>query len=65
MIKIFARFFIYRRIVASAMPFAIWIVVLLLVQQSAAQSDLNVWSSNRPNAYIATLVVDPLATGTL
>jgi photosystem II stability/assembly factor-like uncharacterized protein len=42
-----------------AMPLAICIIVLFLLQQSAAQSPLNVWQSNGPNANICTVAVDP------
>jgi len=59
MLKIFTRFFICRRITALALPFAVWLVVLLLVQQSAAQPALNVWRSSGPNADVTTVVVDP------
>ncbi len=59
MLKKFTRFFICHRIAASAIPFAVWLVILLSAQQSAAQPALNVWRSNGPNAYINTMVVDP------
>jgi len=60
MLKSFTRFFICKRIAALAVPFAVWLVVLLLVQQSAAQPTLNIWSSSGPNAVIASVAVDPV-----
>lgn len=43
----------------TSMAAAILLVLPLMVQQSAAQPALNVWSSNGPNAQIYSLVVDP------
>src|SRR4051812_14302771 len=57
MLKIFTCF--CKRMTALTMTFAVWLVVLLLVQQSAAQTRLNIWWSNGPNAYVRTVVVDP------
>ena len=42
------------------MLLAILLVLLLLVQQSAAQPALNVWSINGPNADVRKVVVDPI-----
>jgi hypothetical protein len=52
-------FFISNRINALTMSLAIWLAVSVSVQQSAAQSTLNVWQSNGPNANINKVVVDP------
>jgi photosystem II stability/assembly factor-like uncharacterized protein len=59
MLKKINWFFICQRKTVLAIPPAVWLVVLLLVQQSAAQPALNVWSNNGPNAYVNSVVVDP------
>lgn len=60
MSEVFSRYFYSKQIAAMAMPVSAWVVVLFLIQQSAAQPALNVWRSNGPNAEIAAVTVDPV-----
>ena len=60
MFKRLTYLFSCKRITALAAPFAIWLVVLLLAQPSAAQPALNVWSSNGPNGDVSSVIVNPI-----
>ncbi len=60
MLSRFTCLFNLMPIAAERMPLAILLVLLLLVQQNAAQPALNVWSINGPNADVRKIVVDPI-----
>lgn len=59
MLMKFPRFSISDRISALALSLKLWLVLLILIQPSAAQNGLNVWKSNGPFADVRSVVVDP------
>jgi photosystem II stability/assembly factor-like uncharacterized protein len=59
MLELNFRYYLCKLIEVLTVSFVVCLVILLLFQHSAAQSPLNVWRTNGPNADIRTLEVDP------